>query len=157
MVAFSGAAARIPPEGSFQDWRRAADGRGSERGQSMVELAVLLPLLVLMTLGAADFARLFSAEVRVANAAREGARYGARHPYDTVGMRQKVLDELGQPAVGPGDDTVTAIATERLTAPTPPGGSEVRVTVTYRFALVTPVPIGARTFTFSTTAAMLVI
>lgn len=134
-----------------------ARDRGCERGQGLVEFAVLLPLLVLMTLGAADFARLFSAEVRVANAAREGARFGARHPYDAAGMRQRVLDELGQAAIGAGDDTVTAITTERLAAPSPPGGSEVRVTVTYRFALVTPVPLGARTFTFTTAASMLVV
>src|SRR5438067_2087591 len=44
-----------------------------ERGQSLVELALLLPLLMMIVLGAIDFGRLYFAYTAIANAAREGA------------------------------------------------------------------------------------
>ena len=51
--------------------------RRSDRGSALVELAVCLPLLVLMMVGAADFARVFYTSIELNNAARAGAQYGA--------------------------------------------------------------------------------
>ena len=45
-----------------------------ERGAAAVELAIVLPLLLLLVGGIIDFGRLMFAEVMVTNAAREGAR-----------------------------------------------------------------------------------
>jgi len=50
------------------------------RGQSLVEFALLLPILLLLVLGAMDFGRMFSTKITLTNAAREGANYLARHP-----------------------------------------------------------------------------
>jgi len=47
------------------------------RGQSYVELAFALPVLVLILVLAADFGRLFYTYVEVINAARAGAQYGS--------------------------------------------------------------------------------
>jgi Flp pilus assembly protein TadG len=47
-------------------------GRG-EGGQSLVELALLLPVLVFGLIGAADMARAYSAQIAIQNAARAGA------------------------------------------------------------------------------------
>lgn len=44
-----------------------------EGGQSLVEIALLLPVLVFGLLGAVDMARAYSAQVAVQNAARAGA------------------------------------------------------------------------------------
>jgi hypothetical protein len=44
-----------------------------ERGASMVELALLLPLLVIMAFGIIDFGRLIQARLVVTNISREGA------------------------------------------------------------------------------------
>jgi Flp pilus assembly protein TadG len=46
-----------------------------ESGQSMVELAVALPLLLLVVFGIIDFGWLFYNKMGVENASREGARY----------------------------------------------------------------------------------
>jgi len=46
-------------------------------GVAMVEAGLLLPLLVLMTCGTIDFARLFFAGIVVEGAARAGVQYGA--------------------------------------------------------------------------------
>lgn len=45
-----------------------------ERGAAAVELAIILPLLLVLVGGIIDFGRLLYAEVMVTNAAREGVR-----------------------------------------------------------------------------------
>lgn len=47
------------------------------RGQSLVEFAVALPLLVLLSVGAIELGRAYSAAVVVNDAARDGARVAA--------------------------------------------------------------------------------
>ena len=55
------------------------------KGQSLIEMALLLPLLVVLILGALEFGRLFFTHIVITNAAREGAFYLATHSedYDT--------------------------------------------------------------------------
>lgn len=53
-------------------------------GQSLVEFALVLPVLLLLVLGALDLGRLFSTKITLTNAAREGANYLARHPTDAL-------------------------------------------------------------------------
>ena len=55
-------------------------GGAARRGQSLVELALLLPLLALILLGTIDLGRAFFAHQRLTNAVREGALYGMRYP-----------------------------------------------------------------------------
>jgi Flp pilus assembly protein TadG len=50
----------------------------SEAGQSLVETALLLPLLVTILLGGAEVAQVAYAAIEVANAARAGAQYGTQ-------------------------------------------------------------------------------
>ena len=52
------------------------------RGQSLVEFAILMPILILLILGTMDFGRLFFTKIALTNAAREGANYLARNPSD---------------------------------------------------------------------------
>jgi Flp pilus assembly protein TadG len=49
--------------------------RGAARnGQALVEFALILPILLILVLGLIDFARAWSAQHAIADAAREGAR-----------------------------------------------------------------------------------
>jgi Flp pilus assembly protein TadG len=48
------------------------------RGQSAVELALAVPLLVLLLFAGADFGRIFYLSIGVNNAARAGAQYGSQ-------------------------------------------------------------------------------
>ncbi len=48
------------------------------RGQSLVEFAVVLPVLMLMTLGMIDLGRAFTFGVATQQGAREASRYAAR-------------------------------------------------------------------------------
>jgi Flp pilus assembly protein TadG len=62
------------------------------KGQSMVEMAIAMPLLCLIMLGTIDVGRVFFDYIQIRNAAMEGAIYGARNPTDTVGIKQRVTD-----------------------------------------------------------------
>jgi Flp pilus assembly protein TadG len=48
----------------------------SKKGQAIVETALLLPLLMLLTMGSADLGRVFYYSIAVTNATREAARQG---------------------------------------------------------------------------------
>lgn len=50
-----------------------------DMGQAMVELALLMPIFVLLIVGAAEFGRLAYAAIEVTNAARAGGAYGAQN------------------------------------------------------------------------------
>lgn len=52
--------------------------RPRQRGQNLVELAVLLPIILTVLLGMAEVALWLQSYLSVATAAREGARYGSR-------------------------------------------------------------------------------
>jgi len=60
--------------------KRFVLGRG-ERGQSLVETALVFPVLVTMMVGAVEMARVVRASIAVANAARAGAQFGSQNGY----------------------------------------------------------------------------
>ena len=67
----------------------------SRRGQSLVEFALLLPMLIVLLLGVADFGRAFSAGITAEAAARDAAEAVAQE-YLRVGPGHppRVLSEL---------------------------------------------------------------
>lgn len=55
----------------------------NEKGQAMVEFALILPILLMLIGGIMDFGWVFSNILIANNASREAARYAAIHKYDT--------------------------------------------------------------------------
>jgi hypothetical protein len=55
-------------------------GRNRSTGQAAVEFAMVILILVFITIGTIDFSRAFFSWASMANAAREGARYGTVWP-----------------------------------------------------------------------------
>jgi Flp pilus assembly protein TadG len=53
------------------------DRQRRDTGSALVELAICLPVLVLVMIGTIDFARVFYTSISLSNAARAGAQYGA--------------------------------------------------------------------------------
>ena len=76
----------IPETTRHVSWRGAAVLRG-ERGNSLVELALLLPFLLLLLVGVVDFGRAYYLLLEVASAAHAGALYGTQNPTDTANMQ----------------------------------------------------------------------
>jgi hypothetical protein len=54
--------------------------RSRNRGQSLVEFALVLPVLLLIVAGAIDLGRAYLTTINIQNAAKEGAFQGARDP-----------------------------------------------------------------------------
>jgi len=58
----------------------------TEQGSSLVEVAVVLPMLLLILIGVVDLGRYFYLANEVAGAAHSGAMYGSQHASDTTNM-----------------------------------------------------------------------
>jgi Flp pilus assembly protein TadG len=116
------------------------------RGQAVVELALILPFLLLVLLAAADLARMFNARVTISSAARAGALEAATNPDSYLASQPcnattnrvicAVLTESSGSSVNiaPADVTLSCV-------PTPCAavlGNEVRVQVIGHFQLITP-------------------
>ncbi len=87
---------------------------GGERGASLIEFAIILPLLVLLLFGIMEAGWAFSQSVEVRNAAREGARLAVVD----FGTGQDVIDETCNRADLSGSGatvTVTINGTESVT------------------------------------------
>lgn len=54
--------------------------RPAQQGQSLLEFALVILALVIVMVGIIDFGRMYFTYATVANAAREGARYGIIYP-----------------------------------------------------------------------------
>jgi len=68
-------------------------GKRNERGANLVEMAILLPLLLLFLVGIADFGRAYHTYITMINAAREGARLAVEHPDDITAIQNVVHRE----------------------------------------------------------------
>lgn len=102
-----------------------------EKGQALVEMALIMPLLIMLLLGIVEFGRIFNAYLIVANGAREGARAAAVGTTDT-GIGMKVFN------------VSSGLNLSRLSVQISPSasnrdpGSSVTVTVRYSVPLVAP-------------------
>jgi Flp pilus assembly protein TadG len=63
------------------------------KGQSMVEFALILPVMVLIIAGIFDLGRAFFAAITITNAAREGARYGTLNQDEFQGICNAAFNE----------------------------------------------------------------
>lgn len=74
------------------------ESRREEKGQSIVEMAFLLPILALFLVVVIDAARAFDAYIVLTNATREGARYGSFVRQDSsvtvAAVQQIVVDDV---------------------------------------------------------------
>lgn len=123
--------------------------RRDERGQSLVELALLMPILIFGLIAAADLARAFSAQLAVQNAARAGAEAAAINGADTTAeVTPYVEAELIVPGLDPDDAVVTYAATNTG------GVDRVSVTVQYTWTTLVAWPLVPNSATFERTVQM---
>lgn len=78
-----------------------------ERGNSIIEFALLLPVFLLLVLGTFDFGNGFNTYIGMVNAAREGAFWLRRYPSDHSGMQARINEEVGRVGLTPGSVSVT--------------------------------------------------
>jgi len=77
--------------------RTASRGWGDESGAAFFEMAIVLPFLLLVAIGVAEFGRVYFNAIRVANAAMAGAEFGAQSlgTGDAVLIQQVARDDSG--------------------------------------------------------------
>ena len=112
--------------------------RRSERGQNLIEMALLLPVLIMITIGVIDMGRAYHHYIIITNASREGARFGSRFPHYATGIIETTIGEAipddGEPCrsgnvcLSPADVTITGLSGA--------AGMPLRVTVTYDFPTI---------------------
>ncbi len=81
--------------------------RKSERGGALIELAVVLPVLILVAIGVMDYGRVFYTSIAVSNAARAGAEWGSY----SEGARSDKFAEMGDFAKLEGAQAATITVT----------------------------------------------
>ena len=113
------------------------DSRWHERGNSLVETALVLPVVLILFLGIVEVGFFLFAHVQVANATREGARYGSLcRQYGTCDqltdvVKNTVFSEaqfLNMTDAGGGGNTAITVQPASLAS------VPITVTVTYDYA-----------------------
>lgn len=77
------------------------------KGQTLLELALVLTFLMLILAGLADYGRIHSARIVLINAAREGAFYAASNPHDLQGTKERVKQEAMFAGISLSDSDIT--------------------------------------------------
>ena len=137
-------------------WRniKKVGQRRRERGQSLVETAIVFPILLLLLAAVVDFGRAFDAYIVLTNAAREGARWGSVNPELTEEqVKQIVIDDV----LGSGTNITnwSSFGADNVeVAGQADPSEEVTVTVTYEFRLWFTGLIGWDTVTLTKTSVM---
>lgn len=107
-------------------------GKGKEKGQSLTELAIVLPVLLFILSGVLDLGRLYMVTVALTDAASEGATYAAIDPDATT---VEIIDRAQTASGGLVPLDAGMVAVDR---PTMAPGAPITVTVGYSFTVATP-------------------
>ncbi len=109
------------------------------RGQSLVEFALIAPVLIILVLGVIDYGRVYFAYVSVTNAARNGAHFASDGPVaaaDLDGIKSAAVADTGEllntSPTNPGVSVATGTDSQ--------GRLYADVTVSYTFSTMFPWP-----------------
>jgi Flp pilus assembly protein TadG len=110
----------------------------SERGAELIELALVLPILLLMFAAIMDFALVFQRFLVVSNAAREGARIAVLPGYSEADVQSRVTAYVQN---GTGDDSITPATALDAVEVDPPdadpfAAAQVTVSITHSYLLM---------------------
>jgi len=128
-------------------------GRPYERGQSLLEFAMVLPVLLLLAIGTIEFGRAYYQYNTLSKAVRQGARYMSTHGYTTAEQTNAKRMVVYGNAAGTGTPVLPGLTTGNIvitprnggtTLATPPEWVKLSITG-YTFQSMFPriVPISA--------------
>jgi Flp pilus assembly protein TadG len=118
------------------------------RGQALIEMAIALPLLLLLIGGIVDFGFLFQSYEVVTNAAREGARVAVLPGYTAADVQDRVASYITAAGLpGTPTTTVTPVSFTPAGGGSPFAAVQVAVTYTHRYTVLAPISaLFGRTF-----------
>lgn len=122
-----------------------------ERGQSIVEMAFVVPILLLLVVAVVDAARAFDAHIVLTNAAREGARFASlANPLTEDEIKELVVEDV----VGSGTNITHMADFDESHVTLQANAYAVTVTVSYDFPLWFGGLVGIDTFHLQKEAVM---
>jgi hypothetical protein len=101
----------------------------NERGQSLVELAVSIVLLLVVLAGIVDLGRMFFYYIGMRDAAQEGSVYGIVNPTFCTQIAERARNILSDPTGVQIDVRIDGVSCAAATANQACAGREIRVTV----------------------------
>ena len=107
-----------------------------EKGQSLVELSLLLPLFLVLVIGVVEVADSLNAYVTVIDAARDGARLGSKNLATDAQIKNLVVSETGRLR-----DPIDPSADITITHTTASGAPAIKVKVCNNRSLLLGVPL----------------
>lgn len=123
----------------------------SESGQSLVELAISIVILVYLLAGAVEFGLAFFQYVQLRDAAQEGALYGSMNPLDSTNIDLRVRNASTSP-VNLLDTSKVTVTQTIIGAACEGNGIEVRVSFNHQiFMPFIPQFIGSSTIPLNAT------
>lgn len=111
---------------------RRCGGHEDEKGQALLEFALVLPLLVLLLFGIAEFGRMLGVYLSLQHAAREGARLAVTGASDYA-VTERIIEAGVLLDPSRTQITIGPPQTNRFR------GDTVRISITYTFPVETPV------------------
>ena len=119
---------------------RSFSGRiGGERGTALLEMAMTLPLLLLVAIGIFEFGRAFQTWEVLTNAAREGARIAVLPSSTAAVVQTRTKEYLNACALAGNSATVTVTPTTISIGGANASASKVTVTYPFQFMVLQPV------------------
>jgi Flp pilus assembly protein TadG len=107
--------------------------RASQSGQAVIELALTLPLLLVIVMGIFDFGLMFQRYEVVTNAAREGARVGVLPNYTPADAQARAQQYLTSGGLSSASATIVAVPGQATFGSPAKTVSQVTVTVSYPY------------------------
>lgn len=104
----------------------------NESGQSLVEFAIILPILLLLIMGIIEFGLIMNSYLTIQNASREGARIGIVGAADSD-IRNRIISD--SPNLQTADLTINITPGEGSRS----SGDTITVAIYYNYHLVTPI------------------
>lgn len=133
-------------------------------GGSLVELALLVPLLMLMLAGAVDLGRAYYLAMEITGAAESAATYGIQNPTDTAGIQSAAQVDapevpnltVGTPQYGCECSDGSSYSENCSIAPTCANNLvyTMKVNVSTNYSLLLPWPSLSPSFSISRSAEM---
>ena len=116
----------------FRAWRRLRKESG-EIGQSVVELALLMPIFVLLFTGVVEVANAFNSYLTVVDVSRDGARLASKGQATDADLRNMASVEMARLA-----DPFDPVGDMIITRDVVPGDASIRVRVCSEHSLMLP-------------------
>ena len=102
-------------------------------GQSLVEFALLLPILALLLVGVFDLGRAFHVRITLNNASREAARFGTLDRTNLAGMKAAAMQEAQNSGIVIASGDITLTCPDAGTAAPCARDTTLLVTITHQY------------------------